>query len=132
MTIVGILFTILAVVYLVKTMNRITNYVDLETSTYVIKGRTLNIEEFPSLFNELARKASSFLVLGKDFKYRMRLLRSGTAAQARWTAEKKINNKARKLYVSTKVPYITVGDLKTFYYRYKTMVEQEKIAKQIN
>ena len=113
-------------------MNRITNYVDLETSTYVIKGRTLNIEEFPSLFNELARKASSFLVLCKDFKYRMRLLRSGTAAQARWTAEKKINNKARKLYVSTKVPYITVGDLKTFYYRYKTMVEQEKIAKQIN
>lgn len=125
------MFTILVVVYLIKTM-KTTNYVDLETSTYVIKGRTLNIEEFPSLFNELAQKASSFLVLGKDFKYRMRLLRSGTAAQPRWTAEKKINNKARKLYVSTKVPYITVGDLKTFYYRYKTMVEQEKIAKQLN
>lgn len=108
-------------------------YVRLETKTLVLKDREVDITNklfFNRALNEALKEqkaakkesSNSFLVVGKEFSYRMRFLKSGTAVNPRWTSEKKIEKTNVKYYLSVGDP-LTISNLLDFYARYKVELE---------
>ncbi len=96
-------------------------YVELKTRTLVVNENERVDATNKIVFNRALNKAlsnKSFLVVGEDFNFRMRFLKSGTSIRPRWTSEKKIDNRNIKKYLSVGDP-LTIKTLLDFYAQYR-------------
>ena len=106
-------------------------YVRLEEKKLILENEEIEITN-KVIFNRALNKAlkdkklNSFLVVGKEFNFRMRFLKSGTANNPRWTSEKKINSGNIKFYLAVG-DTLSLADLLTFYSMYKVKIETEEI-----
>ena len=98
--------------------------VNLKDGTYFVGNEIRSIQSSLPVFNQLINRLGTFSVKGEKFKFRMRLLKSGTSPRPRWTSEKKIRNISYKKYIPVREPYIRLEHLRTFYNDYSAIINR--------
>lgn len=98
--------------------------VNLKDGTYFVGNEIRSIQSSLPEFNQLINKLGTFAVKGEKFKFRMRLLKSGTSPRPRWTSEKKIRNVSYKQYLPIREPYINLKHLRKFYKDYSAIINR--------